>query len=65
MAGNKINIREIGNYEITIAKCGLLSLVWITSPKGFNRYEVRSNGGLLLATNYFWEAIMHYNDLVQ
>ena len=64
MNGNKIHLKDIGYYEVEIAKCGLLRLVWITSPLYGNKFEIRSNGEKIHETNYIWESIKKYNELV-
>lgn len=65
MMGNKLDIRKIGTYEIEIAKCGWLRLVWFADPKRGNRYEIQSNGEKIFETNYLWLVIAKYNELVQ
>lgn len=65
MNGNKININMIGTYETTLAKCGLLSLVWIGSPIiPFNRFEIRSGEKAIFATTTLEAAIRKYNSFI-
>lgn len=62
---NKINIKDVGTYEITIAKCGALRLIWLANPYKGNKYEVHAGDEKILQTNYLWMAVDVYNDLVQ
>ena len=62
MNANKININMFGTYETTLAKCGLLSLVWIGSPViPLNRFEVRSGDKILHSHATLEAAIHRYN----
>lgn len=65
MNENKININMFGTYETTLAKCGLLSLVWIGSPIiPLNRFEVRSGEETICVTMSLDAAIRKYNDCI-
>lgn len=65
MNGNKINMNMFGTYETTLAKCGLLSLVWIGSPViPLNRFEVRSGEELICVSMSLEAAIRKYNDCI-
>lgn len=65
-AGNKIEMQDIlKTYEITLAKCGWLELIWITSPIKHKHYEIRSNGELIYQTSFLTQAMQRYNDIVQ
>ena len=63
MSGNKIDINRIGTYEIEIAKCGWLRLVWLANPTCENWYEVQSNGEKVFKTMNLKIAIEKYNEL--
>lgn len=65
MIGNQIEIKDLKTHEIEIAKCGLLSLVWVTSPGYYGTYEIKSNGKNIFITNSLAEAIKKYNELVK
>lgn len=63
--GNKVDIKAIKQYEITIAKCGLLHLVWIADPiSNCSKYKLFSGDEKIFETNYLWLAIEEYNKLV-
>lgn len=62
---NLISPKDIGTYEITIAKCGALRLIWFANPYRGNKYEVRAGDETKVETNYLWHAIEIYNVLVQ
>lgn len=64
-AGNKISVKDLKTYEITIAKCGWLELVWIASPLGHKHYEIRSNNELIYQTSFLMQAMQRYNDIAQ
>lgn len=65
MNGNKINKDMFGMYETQLAKCGLLSLVWIGSPIiPLNRFEVRSGEETMLVSMSLEAAIRKYNDCI-
>ena len=63
---NKINHDDLlKHYEITLAKCGWLVLVWLAYPgNNCGKYELRSNGEKIFETNYLFEAVTKYNELV-
>lgn len=65
-AANKIDISQMKNYEITIAKCGALVLKWITSPYGTSIYEVYAGDcdSPVAKTNSLYKAIEEYNKRV-
>lgn len=66
MKGNKIDIKQIGAYEIELAKCGWLRLVWRAVPGGMlSRYEIHSNGEKIFESDYLRDAANKYNELVQ
>ena len=65
MKGNKIDIKQIGVYEIEIAKCGWLRLVWFAHPENGSWYEIQSNGQKVFETNLLRDAAKRYNDLIQ
>lgn len=65
MIGNKIEIKDLKSHEIEIAKCGLLCLVWVTTPGYYGVYEIRSNGKNIFVTNSLAEAINKYNEYVK
>ena len=61
----KINIKKIRKQEITIEKCGLLSLVSLVDLKNeFISYEIRSGERTLLETCSLEKAVAKYNELV-
>lgn len=64
MTGNKIDIKQIGTYEIEIAKCGWLRLAWFADPIGGNQFEITSNGEKVFETKNLLIAIEKYNMLV-
>lgn len=65
-AGNKIEMQDIlKTYEITLAKCGWLELIWIASPFGNGKYEIRSNNETIYETMFLSLAMQRYNDIVQ
>ena len=66
MNGNKIDINEVGNYEITITKCGLLSLVCIVYPHiNLLVYEVRTSNEKIFETYVLRDAIQKYNEFAE
>lgn len=64
-AGNKIEMKDIGKYEVKIAKCGWVHLLMIADPIGLNTYRIERKGVTLLKTYSLREAIGKYNELVQ
>ena len=62
---NLISPKDIGTYEITLAKCGALRLIWFANPYGGNKYEVCAGDEKKIETNYLWAAMDVYNALVQ
>lgn len=65
MKGNKVNMSDFGNYRRTIAKCGMLSLEWITCPYiPAHRFEIISGDEILLETFSIERAMKKYNELV-
>lgn len=66
--GNKIDIKDIKSHEITLAKCGALSLIGIVDPTNDTIpiiYELRSNERLICGSWKLSSAIKKYNELVQ
>lgn len=63
--GNKIDIKDLGKYEVPIAKCGWVHLVMIADPIGLNTYRIERKGATILKTPSLREAIVKYNSLVQ
>lgn len=64
-AGNKISLQDVKAYEITLAKCGWLELIWIASPLGYSRYKIRSNNETIYESMFLTHAMQRYNDIVQ
>lgn len=62
-----IDVKQIAVYEIEIAQCGWLRLVWFADPRPYagNRYEIQSNGEKIFETNYLWEAVEKYNEIIE
>ena len=62
-AANKIDISQMKEYEITIAKCGALVLKWITSPGKYGKYELYAGNSEtpIYETHSLQEAIEEYN----
>ena len=65
MQGNKIDINDIKKHEITLAKCGLLSLVAIVDlSMNMTDYEIRQDERTIFNTFRMAEALQQYNKLV-
>lgn len=65
MQGNKIDINDIKKHEITLAKCGLLSLVAIVDLSlNMTDYEIRQGERTIYDTFNMAEALKQYNKLV-
>lgn len=65
MQGNKIDINDIKKHEITLAKCGLLSLVAIIDLSlPLTDYEIRQGERMIYNTFNMAEALQQYNKLV-
>lgn len=64
-AGNKIDLKDVRKYEVTIAKCGWVHLLMIADPIGLNAYRIERKGVTLFKTFSLREAIGRYNELVQ
>ena len=65
MQGNKISINDIKKHEITLAKCGLLSLVAIIDLSlPLTDYEIRQGERMIYNTFNMAEALQQYNKLV-
>lgn len=65
MQGNKIDINDIKKHEITLAKCGLLSLVAIIDLSlPLTDYEIRQGERTIYDTFNMAEALKQYNKLV-
>jgi len=62
---NKIKYENVGTYEIIIAKCGALRLIWFANPRGGNKYEVYAGDEKIVETVFLRQAIGIYNELVQ
>ena len=62
--GNKIYIQSIERHEITLAKCGMLSLIWDAHPLDVSNYKLKVNGATIYNTLSINEAIKKYNELV-
>ena len=62
--GNKVEVADIGAYEITIARCGLVELIWIASPFGYSKYEIRSKKETIYETMFLTHAIEKYNKII-
>jgi len=62
---NLISPKDIGTYEITLAKCGALRLIWFANPRGGNKYEVYAGDEKIVETVFLRQAIGIYNELVQ
>ena len=64
-SANKVKINEIGEFENTIAKCGLLSLICIGKPQ-FNlfTYKITSGDEIIFESFRLSEAVKKYNDLI-
>lgn len=62
-AANKIDISQMKDYEITIAKCGALVLKWITSPGKYGKYELYAGNAAqpIYETQSLQAAIEEYN----
>lgn len=62
-AANKIDISQMKDYEITIAKCGALVLKWITSPVDHGKYELYAGNSAqpIYETRSLNAAIEEYN----
>lgn len=66
MNGNKIDINEVGNYEITITKCGLFSLVCVVYPNiNLLAYEVRTSEEKIFESYVLRDAIQKYNEVAE
>lgn len=63
---NKIKYKDLlKNYEITLAKCGWLVLVYIAFPEvAAHEYELRSNGETIFKCDNLQDAVERYNELV-
>lgn len=60
-----ISKKELPIYEIQIARCGMIRLIWHADPKGINnRYEIRSGDEVLSSTPFLEIALKEYNQLV-
>ena len=65
MQGNKINVNDIKKHEITLAKCGLLSLVAIVDLSlNQTDYEIRQSERTIYNTFRMVDALNQYNKLV-
>lgn len=65
MQGNKISINDIKKHEITLAKCGLLSLVAIVDLSlNLTDYEIRQGERTIYNTFFMADALNQYNKLV-
>lgn len=65
MQGNKIDINDIKKHEITLAKCGLLSLVAIVDlTLNLTDYEIRQGERTIYNTFHMADALKQYNKLV-
>ena len=63
--GNMITRESIHCYEVQIARCGKIRLIWHADPKGINnRYEIRSGDETLSSTPFLEIALSEYNQLV-
>lgn len=65
MIGNQIELNDIKPYEIKIAKCGAVCLVWIASPGEYGTYEIRRYNQNIYSTNLLLEEMKKYNELVK
>lgn len=62
---SKIKIEDIKKHEITIAKCGLLSLVAIIDlALNMTDYEIRQSERTIYNTFFIADALNQYNKLV-
>ena len=62
---SKIKIEDIKKHEITIAKCGLLSLVAIVDLSlNMTDYEIRQSERTIYNTFFIADALNRYNKLV-
>ena len=64
--GNKIDKEEVKTYEITIAKCGLLSLMCEVDPKNeIFFYKIKASSEKIFDTYALSTAIRKFNELVE
>ena len=61
----EINIKLLGTYEIEIARCGYLRLIWTTSLFGYNNFAIHSGTGKMFESTDPQIAIKKFNELVQ
>lgn len=65
MQNKKIDISNIGCFEIRLARNGAFFLRWITSPHGYSKYEIYSGNKIVYVTDRLYDAVEHYNKLLE
>lgn len=65
MQNRKIDLNEIGCFEIRLARSGAFFLRWITSPHGYCKYEIYSGNKIVYVTDRLYDAVEHYNKLLE
>ena len=65
MQNRKIDVSDIGCFEIRLARSGAFFLRWITSPRGYCKYEIYSGNNVVYTTDQLRDAVEHYNKLLE